>query len=63
MQIRVARLLNRSRHYKNMQKRERMVQRLQMRSLRIKRTKPKRKDRAELVARQKKFRAPVRAED
>jgi len=55
-------VLNLNNTIEQAKKRERMVSRLRIKSVRERILKPKRKDRDEIVARQKKFRAPVRAE-
>ena len=54
----LARLLNRSREFKQVEKRERLVKRLAAKSGKKRVRKPAPKGRAELVARQKKARAP-----
>lgn len=60
--IKLAKLLNLNATFKRVEKRERLVKRLHEKSGSKRVLKPKRKDRDEIVARQKKFRAPVRAE-
>lgn len=61
--VKAARLLERSRHFRRVAKRERMIKRMYRKSQVPKTRKPKRADRDEIVARQKKFRAPIRPEE
>jgi hypothetical protein len=58
----LSRLLNRSREFKQVEKRERLVKRLAAKSGQKRVRKPAPKGRAELVARQKKARAPILTE-